>query len=208
MGCAIALLVLNFICVCLAVAGNVAALTGYSWWKSGNGRETGLWRYCEKKNNLNSCTLRSDLFQFDRTSTLDIAIVLLLMIASCGFLFFALISTLSMFCCMRSKGCWCCGAATTAIKLFLGAGAGIAAMVYAEIKFETEFKITTRGWSNIVGWVGSGLGLIAFVLSAAMCCVKPSGYRGGNVNVVVNPPYAAPQSKEYPMVNRGYQHGY
>lgn len=79
-------------------------------------------------------------------------------------------------------------------------------MVYAEIKWKTRLE-NSRGWSNIVGWVGAAIALVAFFLSCAMCCVKPNRHRGGNVNVVVNPPYA-PSTKDYPMVNRGYQHGY
>ena len=56
--------------------------------------------------------------------------------------------------------------------MLLGGGAGLAAMVYAEVKFETTFGANDRGWSNIVGWVGSGLGLVAFIFSCTMCCVK------------------------------------
>jgi len=208
MGCAVALLVLNFICVCLSLAGMVASLTGYSWYRSGN-REDGLFRFCISNNNDFNCDFKTKIFSTE-DAALDTFIILILHVVACGFIFFSLISTLTMFCCMNSKGCWCCGATTVALKIFIGAGAAIAAMVYAEVKWADKFKIHERGWSNIVGWVGAGIGLVAFFLSCAMCCVKPRKRRGPEVNFnVVNnhPPYAA-TAKDYPMVNRGYQHGY
>jgi len=207
MECSIVLLILNFICVCLALAGNLASLTGTSWWKSTNA-ENGLWRKCmdDSDGNLN-CDIKSDIFSTDEKH-LDLFIVLILLIISCGLIFFSLIVTLGMFCCM--KGCWYCGVISSAILLFLGGGGGLAALVYAEVKFEMDFKSQDRGWSNIVGWVGSGLGLVAFIFSTSMCFVKRKrGVPGGNVDV--NPASRNGTSitnKSYPLVNRGYQHGY
>jgi len=209
MECSIVILILNFICVCLALAGNVASLTGYSWWKSST-EELGLWRRCSTDVNGNmKCEILDNLFSIDDTN-LDRFIVLVLLIASCGLIFFSLICTLSMFCCLSNKGCWYCGVVSSAILLFLGGGGGLAAMVYAEVKFETSFKVADRGWSNIVGWVGSGLGLVAFIFSTSMCFIKRKrGVPGGHV--VVDPVSRNGTSitnKSYPLVNRGYQHGY
>lgn len=213
MECSIILLILNFICVCLALAGNVASLTGYSWWKTPT-KELGLWRECQYDTNSDlKCTIRENLFSIDKDN-LDRFIVLVLLIISCGLILFSLIAILCMFCCLKSKGCWYCGVVKVAIMMFLGGGAGLAALVYAEVLFETLFATSTRGWSNIVGWVGSGLGLVAFIFSCTMCFVKQKrGIPGGHV--VVDPPYAPSRggtggvtNKGYPLVNRGYQHGY
>lgn len=67
MGCAIALLVLNFIAVCLALAGLVASLTGYAWYEreSANGvkYEYGLFRYCTTSSNDDfNCEFRKEIF--------------------------------------------------------------------------------------------------------------------------------------------------
>jgi len=215
MECSIILLILNFICVCLALAGNVASLTGYSWWKTGT-KEIGLWRECHLDGNKHlKCVMKSPEQLFSTAeSNLDSFIVLVLLIVSCGLIFFSLVAILFMFCCLKSKGCWYCGVVKVAMSMFLGGGAGLASLVYAEVKFEAMFTAHTRGWSNIVGWVGSGLGLVAFIFSCTMCFVKQKrGIPGGHV--VVDPPYApsrgatgAVTNKGYPLVNRGYQHGY
>jgi len=213
MECSIVLLILDFICVCLALAGNIASLTGYSWWKTSSHQDIGLWRECHLDiNNDMKCSIQ-DTFNTDE-SNLDHFIVMVLLTASCGLVFLSLVIILCMFCCLRSKGCWYCGRVNVSILMFLGGGAGLAALVYAEVRFEKLFQLHTRGWSNIVGWVGSGIGLVAFIFSCTMCFVKQKhGIPGGHV--VVNPPYAPSRQgtggaahKGYPLVNRGYQHGY
>jgi len=213
MECSIVLLILNFICVCLALAGNIASLTGYAWWKTSTHQDLGLWRECHMDvNNHMKCTILENLFSTEEIH-LDRFIVLVLLIVSCGMIFLSLIIILCMFCCLKSKGCWYCGVVKVAMLMFLGGGAGLAALVFAEVRFEDNFRKHTRGWSNIVGWVGSGIGLVAFIFSCTMCFVKQKrGIPGGHV--VVNPPYAPSRqstggvTKGYPLVNRGYQHGY
>lgn len=168
----VALLVVNVICLGLAIAGQVSSLTGYSWWKTTDGREEGLWRTCIKVPQGDwDCDLLDDIFDFDKN--LKRTVVILLLIISSGLLFLSLILALTMCYCFSKKCLWTCGSVLLMLMSFGGGGSGFASLIYAEVTFEDKFSSTSRGWSNIVGWVGSSIGIVTCLLSLLMCCLKP-----------------------------------
>lgn len=68
-------LVLNFICIGVAVAGITAGIVGHSWWKTENTdqkMEEGLWRNCihHKANDETICgNSRANVFKFVKTDS-------------------------------------------------------------------------------------------------------------------------------------------
>lgn len=63
------LLVIDFICICVGLAGIIAGGVGHSWWKSeilGGKIEEGLWRRCTDTLVTSSvaCSRREDILKF------------------------------------------------------------------------------------------------------------------------------------------------
>ena len=73
-------LVLNFICICIGIAGIVAGAIGHSWWRSENSvekTELGLWRTCVTNLGDDSTvcgTSRTDVLKFNKEFAKEISV--------------------------------------------------------------------------------------------------------------------------------------
>lgn len=66
------LLVIDFICICVGLAGIIAGGVGHSWWKTDINIgvverviETGLWRTCTTTDGKVECQRRNDILDFN-----------------------------------------------------------------------------------------------------------------------------------------------
>jgi len=167
-----ALLLVTLTCLCLALAGYIAAGDGYSWWRIDDGTiniEVGLWKTCSKKTGEKEiCTKFSNVLEF-KSHRVDLDVVLLLIILAGSAVVVAIPSAISLFCCQRGKSRnRKCGTRIVAISSLTGAILGFAALGYAEVKFADDWTDARHGWSVIVAWIGTVCLSLACVLSSAM----------------------------------------
>ena len=79
-------------------------------------------------------------------------------------------------------------------------------MVFAEIKFDTEWAIKEHGWSNICAWIGGVIFLLVFLLCIVLSCLSPK-YRpmSASYNQHTVPPVYNPSYNSNAKQNQGYQ---
>ncbi|XP_066917512.1 uncharacterized protein [Clytia hemisphaerica] len=180
-------LVLNFICISVGIAGIVAGAIGHSWWRSENSvekTEIGLWRSCVTllSSDDTSCgTSREDVLKFDPEfkDNKNSDILLVLLIGAGFFGVCALITSAAMFCCQNKRTGWLCGSILVICNTLLAAGATLACLIYAEL--EIKWDSSTRGWSVIATWIGLGMFVMSFTLSIIGACLIPSSTNGGSM---------------------------
>lgn len=49
----------------------------------------------------------------------------------------------------------------------------LGAMIYIEVRYDSEWKDYSHGWSLILGWIGSVFSIIGLIISIILLCVTP-----------------------------------
>jgi len=184
------------ISVSFSIAGNLIGLTGYSWWTTQE-YDHGLWRYSHtlSGNRGRYYYIRQDLLN----SHGEYYITTLLLATSCVFIVAsAICETLIYFDCIQraqNKGIQieeqCCGKllfVVSIISMCFAHVCGFGALVYVERALENNFKIMTRGWSNVGCWLGYVVGAVLFTAGCVVSCVKRTS--NGVFSIVQVEPYA------------------
>ena len=55
----------------------------------------------------------------------------------------------------------------------------LGAMIYTEVRNDSEWEGYSHGWSLVLGWIGSVFSFIGFIISMILLCVTPKnqGYQ-------------------------------
>ncbi|XP_012564670.1 uncharacterized protein LOC105848959 [Hydra vulgaris] len=143
-----------------------------SWWKFVSlNLEIGLLSITTQEGTF----YRSSILKFyslDDPRGVEKDIILILIIIGGGF------SLLSFFIavflpCFGNGPCWFCGCTILFITTLLAGGCSLAASIFAEINFKSDWKQSEHGYSAQLTWAGSVLCVITFISSFLILCRTP-----------------------------------
>ncbi|XP_065654125.1 uncharacterized protein LOC100207476 isoform X1 [Hydra vulgaris] len=165
--------VMSFVAIALACL--IVGAVGNSWWKYITiNSNIGLWSITSGKNVFYRTNILKFYANLEDPRAVEKDIILTMIIIGGGFALLSIWSVLFLLCCVQNRSYWLCGSAVLLLTTFMAGGCSLAAIIFAEINFKSDWKRSEHGYSAILTWIGSGLCVIAFIFSMFTFCVTPS----------------------------------